>query len=156
MRLTSSTLRSASLPCRLNSILRTLLPLCVFFPLLSLLSVRPSDGFMKHQTTAITLTLLVRSIGAVSTFFPFFGQFVLRETSVLTLHHMTDFLRHPFRSLWTQVAARGKSSLVLFGPAGHQFRPNLPAVPCRAVHVWHSDGRRVGFSLIHRARKSPS
>ena len=100
---------------------------------------------MKHQTTAITLTLLVRSIGAVGTFFSFFGQFVL------TLHHVTDYLRHPFGSLWTQVAACGKSSIVLFGPAWNQFRPNFPAVPSRADHVRHIDGRRVGFSFGHRA-----
>ncbi len=42
----------------------------VCFSLLSLLSI--PDSFMKPQTTAITLTLLVRSIGAVSTFFPVF------------------------------------------------------------------------------------
>lgn len=68
---------------------------------------------------------------------------------------MTDILRCPFRSLRTQVATGGKSPPVLCRPTWHQFRPDLPAVPRRAIPFRYSDGRGVGSSVLHRARKSP-
>ena len=172
MRLISSTLRSALLLWGLNST-RELLRLCVaHYHFCS----PPSDNFLKHrQTTAITLTLLVRSIGAVSTFFPL-SKPLLRCWSYVSLdlvfrlrlqfrchfgditlisHHMTGFLRCPFRSLRTQVATGGESPPVLCRPTWHQLRPDLRAVPRREIPFRYSDGRGVGSSVLHRARKSP-
>ena len=68
---------------------------------------------------------------------------------------MTGFLRCPFRSLRTQVATGGESPPVLCRPTWHQLRPDIRAVPRREIPFRYSDGRGVGSSVLHRARKSP-
>jgi hypothetical protein len=179
MRLISSTLRSASLPWELNST-RVLLPSCVSPYCLcssSLIAYETSDDgyhFDSSRPVYRRCEYIFTSFEASdsrsyssASLVPKWSSFPLYTTAtpdsvrsqfgeVLTFHDVTGFLWCPIRSLRTQVAAGSKSSPVLFGPTWHQLRPDLPAVPGRAVPFWYSDGWCVGSSLVYRSRKSPS
>lgn len=100
----------------------------------------------RLQTTAITLTLLFRSVGAVSG-----ASCISRRSLTFLTKYSQGHLRHTLRSFWAQMATHLESYSRRDPRTRRRLRADVQAVPCSEIPVRYWNGWYLGFGSCYRS-----